>query len=194
MAYTTRNIYLVQCYNVIILLILKRCYYIFFELCPRNKILRCRQTGGYILPDSKIINCKQTKLLFLIKIWLVFKRKGLISYKFNSKTKTNAKQMHYTKLFYYSESVSKVVLFQNFNFSLLSIYGLVHGQTLLYKARTRKSISWLLIGKWILYRWRPSKIKHRTFRFHFTICIDYTLVLCSLSKYSYRLFYVSSLT
>lgn len=45
-----------------------------------------------ILPDSKIINCKQTKLLFLIKIsWLVFKRKGLKSYKFNSKTKTNAK-------------------------------------------------------------------------------------------------------
>lgn len=45
-----------------------------------------------IIPDSKIINCKQTKLLFLIKIsWLVFKRKGLKSYKFNSKTKTNAK-------------------------------------------------------------------------------------------------------
>lgn len=95
--------------------------------------------------------------------------------------------MHYTKLFYYSESVSKVVLFQNFNFSLLSVYGLVHGQNLLYKARTRKSISWLLIGKWILYRWRPSKIKHRTFRFHFTICIDYTLVLWTLSKCSYRL-------
>lgn len=29
--------------------------------------------------------------------------------------------MHYTKLFYYSESVSKVVLFQNFNFSLAAI-------------------------------------------------------------------------
>lgn len=144
-----------------------------------------------ILPDSKIINCKQTKLLFLIKIsWLVFKRKGLKSYKFNSKTKTNAKTYAlYIIILLFSESVSKVVLFQNFNFSLLSVYGLMHGQNLLYKARTRKSISWLLIGKWILYRWRPSKIDHRTFRFHFTICIDYTLVLCS-----YRLFYVSSLT
>lgn len=41
-----------------------------------------------ILPDSKIIKCKQTKLLFLIKIsWLVFKRKGLKSYKFNNKRK-----------------------------------------------------------------------------------------------------------
>lgn len=29
--------------------------------------------------------------------------------------------MHNTKLFYYSESVSKVVLFQNFNFSLAAI-------------------------------------------------------------------------
>lgn len=45
-----------------------------------------------ILPDSKIINCKQTKLLFLIKIsWLVFKRKGLKSYKFYSKTKKKRK-------------------------------------------------------------------------------------------------------
>lgn len=42
--------------------------------------------------------------------------------------------MHYTKLFYYSESVSKVVLFQNFNFSLLSVYGLMHGQNLLLQS------------------------------------------------------------
>lgn len=80
---------MLQCHNIVNS---KTLLLHFFELCPRNKILRCRQTGGYILPDSKIINCKQTKLLFLIKIsWLVFKRKGLKSYKFNSKTKTNTK-------------------------------------------------------------------------------------------------------
>lgn len=182
---------MLQCHNIVnskTLLLLFLSYVQETKYCAAGK-------QADILPDSKIINCKQTKLLFLIKIsWLVFKRKGLKIYKFNSKTKQTQKQMHYTKLFYYSESVSKVVLFQNFNFSLLSVYGLVHGQNLLYKARARKSISWLLIGKWILYRWRPSKIKHRTFRFHFTICIDYTLVLCSLYKCSYRHFYVSSLT
>lgn len=183
---------ILQCHNIVNS---KTLLLHFFELCPRNKILRCRQTGGYILPDSKIINCKQTKLLFLIKLsWLVFKRKGLKIYKFNSKTKQTQKQMHYTKLFYYSESVSKVVLFQNFNFSLLSVYGLVHGQNLLYKARTRKSISWLLIGKWILYRWRPSKIEHRTFRFHFTICLDIRWFYVLYRNVPIDFFYVSSLT
>lgn len=132
MAYTTRNIYFVQCYNVIILLILKRCYYSFWVMSKKQNIaLQANRRIYYLIPRSLTVNRRNS--YFWLKYHDYFsKEKVWKATNLIVKLKQTQKQMHYTKLFYYSESVLKVVLFQNFNFSLLSVYGLMHGQNLLY--------------------------------------------------------------
>lgn len=57
MAYTTRNIYFVQCYNVIILLILKRCYYSFWVMSKKQNIaLQANRRIYYLIPRSLTVN------------------------------------------------------------------------------------------------------------------------------------------